>query len=330
MTKADSKLDKRAVRLLDATIGIHSNNGELIRDTRYFESKCVESLRTNVYGYEEVPFETVNADFYVIDEPQIKPFISIEENVCRASGDFTAWEKECSDIRYSLFGNLGLFFRYSLSVLERYHGIYSFHASSIFIPNSNTLLLIIGGPGAGKTVYLLKALLKDWKIFSTEMTHFRLTEHGVEFFKGSLYDNVRLGSLVYDFPEVIDKLKLSIPKIDNPWEEQIAIDLNPFQADDVYQNPKIQIVNARIESNRDSAYVSVIENQDKIISILFKNAGEKFNAPWLMYERLPVPGCDDETLAKSRLEAIHGFLERTDLLPMKSILAGVKNCMEGI
>ena len=323
-------LVKRAVQCLDAKIGIVSNNDKLIREKRYFESACVESLLTNVHKFQEVPYENVNAEFIVLDDPLLKPTISIGKESCFCTGDFSTWERNCKDIRYSLFGNLGLFFRYTLAVLERFHGIYSFHASSLFIPSNNTLLLVTGGAGAGKSVFLLKGVVEGWKILSTEMTHMRITQDGYEFYKGSLYDNVRLGSLIHDFPQVIDKLGLEIPDVDDVWEDQITIDLSPLQAENIYRNPKVQIVNARIESNREKADVSVLKEKDKIIWSLYKNVSEKFASPWLMYEKLPVTGCDDQQLAKKRLETIRTFLQKADMLPMKTVLAGVKNCMEGI
>lgn len=324
------ELYKRAVTCVDATMGIVSNNPDLIREARYFASPRVESLLTNVHSLPEASFAKTDADFFVIDDPRVQPGIAVGDKACYCSGPFSAWEEACKDIRYSLFGNLGLFFRYTLATLERCHGIFSFHASSLYIPSNNTLLLIIGGPGAGKTVYLLEGVVQGWKVFSTEMTHLRLTEDGYEFYKGSLYDNVRVGSLVYDFPEAIDKLGLAIPPVQNVWGEKIVIDLQPIEAADVYKNPRIQIVNVRIESNRPQADVSVIQDTDKIVWHLYQNASEKISRPWLMYERWPAPGCDTEPLAQQRLASMRRFVERANLLPVKNIFAGVKSCLEGI
>ncbi|MFH1943018.1 MAG: hypothetical protein ABIL68_13025 [bacterium] len=323
-------LTKRAVRCVDATVGIVSNNEHLIREKRYFESARVESLLTNIHQLKEVPYEGIDAEFIVMDDPALKPCIRIGKATSFCAGDFSFWERECQDVRYSLFGNLGLFFRYLLSVLERFHGIYSFHASSFYIPKSGTLLLVMGGPGAGKTVYLLRGLLEGWKIFSTEMTHLQITKDGVEFYKGSLYDNVRVGSLVYDFPEVTEKLGLRIPDEKDVWEDKITVDLRSEEAEDVYRNPRVQIINVRIESGRKDAKVSVIQNKDKLAWMLHKNASEKFATPWLMYERLPVEGCDDGKLSDLRLKTMQTFLAKADLLPVKSILAGVENCLDGI
>lgn len=321
---------KRAVQCVDARIGIISNNEELIRNPRYFDSTLVESLRTNVLEYRETEYANLDAEFVVIDDPSAQSSISIGPETCFCSGDFTKYENQCKDIRYSLFGNLGLFFRYSMSVLERKHRIYSFHASSLFVPSSNTLVLVVGGAGAGKTVYLLKGLLEDWQVFSTEMTHFRIVDDNVEFYKGSLYDNVRLGSLLYDFPNAVDKLGIELPESENPWNDQIAIDLSSIQAEDKYVNPKVLILNVRIESGRKEAIISQIGEEQKILFHLFKNAGEKFAYPWLMYEHIPVQGCDDEELAQKRLDALRLFLKKGNLSSVNNILAGVGSCLDGL
>ena len=193
---------KRAVKIVEARIGLVSNNEKLITEARYFEGQVMESLLTDIHSIEPIPFsDDLDSCFVVIDDPNIQPQVKITEKVCTATGDFSRYEKECSDNRYSLFGNLGLFFKYLLVTLERYHQIYSFHASSMYSPSRDTLLLVVGGAGAGKTVFLLKGLEDDWKIFSTEMTHFRFTDKGYEFYMGSLYDNIRLGNLIYDFPK---------------------------------------------------------------------------------------------------------------------------------
>lgn len=321
---------KRAIQCLDAKIGLVSNNNKIIADKRFFESTRVESLLTAFNSVAEVPYRYVDAEMYVLDDPALKLNVSVGEGACYCSGDFRTLETECEDIRYSLFGNLGLFFRYTLATLEKYHGIYSFHASSLYIPSNNTLLLVVGGPGAGKTVYLLKGIIEGWKIFSTEMTHLRITNNGVEFYKGSLLDNIRLGTLVYDFPEAIDKLHLQIPEVKNVWDHKIAVDLSALEAGDVYFNPKVQIINVRIESNRQKAEVFEIKDRDKIVLSLYQNASEKFAHPWLLYEKLPVAGFSNEMMTNKRLETMRTFIEKADMYPVKSIFAGIESCMEGV
>lgn len=323
---------RRALQCVKARLGIISNNGELIRDHQYFTSnKVIQSMLTNIHRLDEIPFdEGRDADFVVVDDPQVKPRVEISEKTCFCAGDFTRWEKTCADNRYSLFGNLGQFFYYTMATLERYHNIYSFHASSMYVPSNNTILLIVGGAGAGKTMYLLHGIMLGWKILSTEMTHFRFTDKGYELMKGALFDNIRVGNLVYDFPEVPKKLGIQVPQVEDVWGQKIALDLASLQAEDVYVNPKLQIINAHIESHRPKADVTVMKKKDKVVWALYQNASEKISLPWLMYEQLPVNGCDDTALAWKRLETMRRIVDEVDMLPVKSIIAGAKNCLEGI
>jgi hypothetical protein len=323
---------KRAVKIVDARMGILSNNEKLIHEPRYFEGQVMESLLTNIHSIEEIPFsEDLDSYFLVIDDPQVKPQVKVTEKVCTCTGDFTRYEQECSDNRYSLFGNLGLFFKYLLATLERYHDMYSFHASSMYSPSRNTLLMVVGGAGAGKTVFLLKGLEDDWRIFSTEMTHFRFTEKGYEFYMGSLYDNIRLGNLIYDFPMANRKLKVDMPPgVTDVWGHKIAIDMGHIAAEPRYLNPRVTVVDARIESGRDKPIVKTVTRKEKIVKILFDNCTEKLGPTLVFYDLIPVESFDTPGLMGRRLQVMSRFVEEVKLNPVKSVLAGAKNCMEGI
>ena len=323
---------KRAVKIVEARIGLVSNNEKLITEARYFEGQVMESLLTDIHSIEPIPFsDDLDSCFVVIDDPNIQPQVKITEKVCTATGDFSRYEKECSDNRYSLFGNLGLFFKYLLVTLERYHQIYSFHASSMYSPSRDTLLLVVGGAGAGKTVFLLKGLEDDWKIFSTEMTHFRFTAKGYEFYRGSLYDNIRLGNLIYDFPKANEKLQVEIPPgVTDVWGYKIAIDMRHIAASPHYRNPRVTVVDARIESGRDTPIVKTVTRQEKIVKILFDNATEKLGPTLVFYDVIPVESFDTPELMRRRLEVMQRFVAEVKLNPVKSVLAGAKNCMEGI
>lgn len=322
---------KRAVKIVEARIGIVSNSEKLITEPRYFEGQVMESLLTNIYSIESIPYSNdLDAYFIAIDDPYVVPQVKITEKVLWATGDFTRYEKECSDNRYSLFGNLGLFFRYLLVTLERYHHIYSFHASSMFSRSRNTLLLVVGGPGAGKTVFLLKGIEEDWEIFSTEMTHFKFTDEGYLFYMGSLYDNIRLGTLIYDFPEANRRLKVEIPDVPDVWGHKIAIDMRHIAAHPQYLNPLVAVVEAKIESGRNTPVVKTIARKEKIAKLLFDNATEKFGSSFILYDRIPVESLDRPDLATRRLQEMYRFVEEVRLNPVKSTLAGAQNCMEGI
>jgi hypothetical protein len=322
---------RRGVKIVEARMGIVSNNEQLITEHRYFEGQVMESLLTNIHSIEPIPYtDDLDAYFIAIDDPDVHPQVTVTEKALLATGDFTRYERECSDNRYSLFGNLGMYFRYLLVTLERYHHIYSFHASSMFSPSRNTLLLVVGGPGAGKTVFLLKGLEDDWRIFSTEMTHFQFTDEGYVFYMGSLYDNIRVGNLIYDFPQAKEKLRLEIPDVPDPWTHKIAIDMGTIAAEPQYLNPRVTIVDARIESGRDIPIVKTITRKEKIVKILYDNATEKFGAPFILYDHIPVKSLDTPGLMAKRLETMYRFVEEVNLNPVKSTLAGAQNCMEGI
>ncbi len=322
---------QRAVKIVQARIGIVSNNEELISEPRYFEGQILESLLTDIHSIEPIPYrKDLDAYFIAIDDPHVEPQVKVTERVLYATGDFTRYEKECSDNRYSLFGNLGLFFKYLLVTLERHHRVYSFHASSMFSPSRNTLLLVVGGAGAGKTVFLLKGLEDDWQIFSTEMTHFRFTDRGYEFYMGSLFDNIRLGTLIYDFPNADKRLRVEIPAVPDVWGYKIAIDLGHLAAKPSYLNPRVTLVDAKIESGRDVPIIKTITRKEKIVKLLFDNASEKFGPPVILYDVMPIEGLDTPELMKGRLQTMTRFVKEVALNPVKSVLAGAKNCMEGI
>jgi len=323
---------KRAMKIVEARMGLISNNGRLITEPRYFAGQVMESLLTDIHSIQPIPYsDDLDSYFVVIDEPNIQPQVKITEKVCTCTGDFTRYESECSDNRYSLFGNLGLFFKYLLVTLERYHNIYSFHASSMFSPSRNTLLLVVGGAGAGKTVFLLKGLEDDWRIFSTEMTHFRFTDKGYEFYMGSLYDNIRLGNLIYDFPKANEKLKVEIPPgITDVWGHKIAIDMKHIAAEPRYINPRVTVVDARIESGREQSIVKTVTRKEKIVKILFDNATEKLGPTLVFYDVIPVETFDTPELMRRRLQIMTRFVDEVQLNPVKSVLAGAKNCMEGV
>jgi len=322
---------KRAVKIVESKIGIVSNNEKLVTESRYFEGQVMESLLTNIHSIEPIPYTNdLDAYFIVIDDSNVQPQVKVTEKVLLAIGDFSRYEKECSDNRYSLFGNLGLFFKYLLVTLERYHHIYSFHASSMFSPSRNTLLLVVGGPGAGKTVFLLKGIEDDWQIFSTEMTHFKFTDQGYIFYMGSLFDNIRLGSLIYDFPRAKEELKIEMPEVEDVWGHKIAIDMGHMAGLPQYMNPRVTIVDAKIESGRDIPIVKTIKRKEKIVKLLFDNATEKFGSTVVLYDCIPVESLDTPELMNRRLEVMDRFVDEVRLDPVKSILAGAQNCMEGI
>jgi hypothetical protein len=180
-------------------------------------------------------------------------------------------------------------------------------------------------------VFLLEGLLRGWTIFSTEMTHLRLTGGGYEFYKGSLFDNIRLGTLLYDFPAVVERLGVTLPPTPDPWSSKIALDLGHVQTPaDVLLNPSLRIVSPKVESGRDRAVVSSIGRREKLVKLLFDNATEKHGGTVLLYDRVPVPSLDTPSLMARRLHAMRELADRATIKSARTTLCGARNCLEGL
>jgi hypothetical protein len=325
---------RRAIRIVHTRLGLVSNNGELLTRSEYFTDRVPQSLLTDYHRVDDVPWDGtpagVDAEVRIVDTPGLAPAIALEPDRVLAVGDWTALEAGNSDRRYSLFGNLGFVFRYVIHALERYHDTWSFHASAM-VDDKGDLWLIPGGAGAGKTVFLLEGLTRGWTIFSTEMTHVRLTDGGYEFYKGSLFDNIRLGTLLYDFPAVLERLGTALPPSKDPWGSKIALDLRHVQTpSDVLVSPSLRIVSPKVESGRDRAVVTPLDRREKLVKLLFDNATEKHGNTVLLYDRLPVPSLDTPALMARRLDAMQGLVSRATIKSARSTLCGARNCMEGL
>ena len=328
-------LARRAVRILQARFGLVSNNRQLISNPEFFESRTViQSLVTNVYAVPEIPYdEPLDARIFILDLPQAPPSVSVGEDEVLAVADFSALEAACSDRRCSLFGNLGLFFRFALAVLERRFNIFSFHASAMYIPEQNELMLVVGGAGAGKTVFLLEGLRRGYQVFSTEMTHLEFRGSDVVFHKGSLVDNIRQGNFVYDFPDAVERLGLDLPDVENVWAHKLAVDLAPVAPEfDELVNPRLSLLFPKIESGRETAVVSEVAPGPKMVKLLFDNASEKIGGTGLLYDRIPIASTDAPDIAAKRLDGMNCLVhDHTGLIVRaKDILAGTHNCMDGL
>ena len=327
-------LHRRAIRIVHARLGLVSNNRDLLTRSEYFSDRVPQSLLTDYHRVDDVPWDgapaEVDAEIRVLDTPGLEPAITLEPDRVLAVGDWTALEAANSDRRYSLFGNLGFLFRYVIHALERHHDTWSFHASAM-VDDKGDLWLIPGGAGAGKTVFLLEGLSRGWTIFSTEMTHLRLTPGGYEFYKGSLFDNIRLGTLLHDFPAITERLGFAVPPATDPWGVKVALDLGHVQTPaDTLVSPSLRVVSPKVESGRDRAVVTPIDRREKLVKLLFDNATEKHGGTVLLYDRLPLPSLDTPALMTRRLAAMRGLVDRATIKSARSTLCGARNCMEGL
>jgi len=326
------QLHTRGLKLLDATFGLVSNNEWLLNNPEFFSEYKMQCLLTNVYRLDDIPFgPNLDSYFYVYDTPGVPPVMKVTDKAVFASGPWTELDARMADRRYSLFGNLGLFFKYSMATLER-HGIYSFHASAMYVPENNELIAVIGSAGAGKTVLILEGLSRGYQVFTVEMLHFAFRDEGLVFFKGALMDNIRIGNLVYDFPKAAERLKAEIPKVDDVWGTKIALDFEPMAPkSDVIVNPKLTFLFPRIEAGRDPAIINDVTKKSKLKWMLFNNATEKIGGSNLFYEKVTCDTMDTPDLMAKREQAMDRLVSgEFEVLRAKTILAAAHNCMEGI
>lgn len=330
-------LCRKAIRIMGAGFGLVSNNEQLIHAPENFKDSRVESLLTAFHFIDEIPYSEadgqLDAHLYALDVPTDDPIVRAFEDEVWAIGDFASLESEVSDRRYTLFSNMGLFFRFALATLERHHGVFSLHASAMYRPDTNDLLIVVGSGGSGKSIFLLEGMNKGYEVFSAEMLYMRMGAGGWEFLKGALMDNVRLGTLQFDYPELAESLGIEIPVVKDPWKEKLTIDLRSKAAkQDVYDNANVTLLFPWIEAGRESPVVREITDERELTRMLFVNASEKIGSTTLLYETLPIGSFDRPSLLANRWKAIRDFAhgDGLNLVAARTVLASPQNCLDTI
>ncbi|MBI4277288.1 MAG: hypothetical protein HY660_02430 [Armatimonadetes bacterium] len=320
----------RGFELLGLRLGAVTNNPALLAAEEYFSGCVVHSLRTNILALADVsPEDGVDGALYAWDV-EGPGQINAGETEVVAVGPFQRLEHSVKDPRYSLFGNLGLFFKFMMAMLERARGIMSFHASGLYHAAANELILVLGAPGAGKTVLLLAGLQRGFTLFSTEMTHLQATPEGWRFSKGALYDNVRLGTLLVDFPEVGRRLNLRTDHVQDVWGTKIAVDLSPFQTpQDHLDNPKVAILLPKIEAGRVRPEIQEVRDHEAIVRLLFTNATEKIASSTLLYGTIPSGSLDTADLMRARYQRLDRYAASGGIALVQSILSAPAHCLDG-
>lgn len=315
---------KTALKILKATVGIETNKKELLPPFPFHIE--VKSLLTDFHRLDRIPY-TEDLDGYVrILDSHEAPHYERHGNEYVFSGPFARLSRTASDLRFSLWGNQGFLYRYALYLLEKYHKIYNLHACALFDQKDQFLYLIIGGAGSGKTVYLLSGLAKGLRLFSTETVHFCIKNNQIEWFKGSLIDNVRFGTLVYDFPQFIPDVKVPAP--DKLWQEKIALDLSSYATDfEILKNTEaVHILFSHIEEGRKEFIQNTISDANKSSKILFDNISQKIAETTILYDQVPVLGLDDKDMARLRLKSVIECVKHPSITQIVSILSNPKEC----
>jgi len=315
---------KTALNILKATVGVETNNKKLLPPIPFDIE--VKSLLTDFQCVDEIPYtEDLNGYIRILESPEA-PHYERHGNEFIFSGPFEELSRKASDLRFSFWGNQGFLYRYTLYLLEKHHRIYNLHACALFDLYNHTLYLIIGGAGSGKTVYLLSGLAKGLRLFSTETVHFCIKKNKIEWFKGSLVDNVRFGTLVHDFPQFFPDVK--VPAADKIWQKKIALDLSSYATDfEILKNTQaVYILFPHIEQGRKGFIKNTICDTHKSSKILFDNISQKIVETTILYDKFPVLGLDDEEMARSRLESVIDCVNHSSISQIVSILSNPKDC----
>jgi hypothetical protein len=315
---------KTALQILKATVGIETNRDKLLPPIPFDIE--VKSLLTDFHRVDRIPY-TDDLDGYIqiLDSPEI-PHYERHGKTFLFSGSFEELSRAASDLRFSFWGNQGFLYRYTLYLLEKFHKIFNLHACALFDQKDHALYLIIGGAGSGKTVYLLSGLAKGLRLFSTETVHFCLKKNQIEWFKGSLVDNVRFGTLVHDFPQFLPDVKLPAP--DKLWLEKIALDLSSYATDfeTLKEANAVYILFPHIEEGRKGFIQNSINDTNKSSKILFDNITHKIVETTTLYDQIPVLGFDEKDMARLRLKSVNDCVNHPSITQIVSILSNPRDC----
>jgi hypothetical protein len=315
---------KAGIKILEAKIGIESNREELLF---HFPIKTeVKSLLTDFRDVESIPYSADLDGYISVEESRDEPSFEFSGGKAKFRGPFLKLTQEASDLRFSLWGNQGFLYRYSLYLLEKKHRIYNFHACALYQEEQDQMFVVIGGAGSGKTVYLLSGLAKGLKLFSTEIVHFRIEKDAVSWFMGSLVDNVRLGTLMHDFPHFLPKIETQ--EAGEEWQKKIALDLSLYKTNfEELKTPRsVIIIFPRIEEGRKGFLLNLVEDRRKAARALFDNISQKIAESVILYDKLPVLGFDEKKMALARLKCVNQLVSHKTITKIASVLSNPGDC----
>jgi len=324
---------------LGVKIGVISNESQLTYMSEYIdeeiqkENPLIWRNTTSLRKLESIPFTPeMDGYIYVINSSKTEPTFKIIDNTAILIGDFVEMEKAPPKRNNTLFGNGGVVTKFILTLLEKKSDIYSFHATGFYHEEDDELFICIGGPGAGKTVLLFEACLgRGYKVFTTEFLHVKVTSGELTFYKGAMYDNVRLGNLIYDFPESKEYIDYKEPDTDNIWAAKVTANFSRIQSSsDVLVNPRVSLLFPKIEGNRTTTITKFCTDPKKIAVELFLNASEIVNRPRAIYGEMAVTSMDTPDLAAKRLKHMKMMAESNCISQVADIFGGPKTCLDGI
>lgn len=315
---------KKALKILEATVGLESNRKELLPHLPL--KREVPSLLTDFRDVVEIPYSKSLDGYVKVEESEAEPFYEWQGQTMRFRGPFLKLTQEASDLRFSLWGNQGFLYRFILYLLEKKHKIYNFHACALYRQEKDEFYVIIGGAGSGKTVYLLSGLAKGLRLFSTETVHFHLEGSQLTWFMGSLVDNVRWGTLIHDFPQFLPDIET--PEEKEEWQRKVALDLAPYRATpEKLINPNsVIIVFPRIEEGRKGFVFQSVKDIRKAAKAVFDNISQKVTETVVLYDCLPFLGLEEKEMAQQRLEVTYQLIQHKTIAQIASVLSNPEQC----
>jgi hypothetical protein len=324
---------KRAFSLLGMKIGIISNDKTALYDDEYFLGKggYLHSLLSNFHRIEPIPYEKDNDKmdmiFNIFDKNSQDFSFESNGSVYKISGPIKRNEESTNDKRSSIFGNMGIFSKVAILELEK-KGIFSFHSTCFIHPLTNVLYLVLGSSGAGKSTVLLKAIKENMKVFGTELVHIQIENSKVTFFKGSIWQNCRMGNLVEDFPSLLKKFNIDYKPEGNPWQKYTSINMSKWQYhENIIVNPKIIILYPRIESERSMPERIEMDTAGSAYQ-LFENLSDKVSPPSLVYKKYFIPSVDNKEDQIRRMNKTRKFIRCANINASWKILTGPDACLD--
>lgn len=316
---------KTALRILEATVAIESDCRDVL--PRFPLPVEVPSLLTDFRSVRRIPCPARPDGRVVLIRKRSGALkFSMSGRKAVFCGPLLELEKKASDIRYSLWGNQGFLYRFALGLLETRHRIFSFHAAGLVDERANRLFVVAGGAGSGKTVYLLNGLARGLSLFSTETVHFRFERRGLTWYKGSLVDNIRLGTLVQDFPQFCPPEAAGIGG-ETLWRNKIAIDLSSRQTSrDTLIEPRLVLVFAHIEQGRPGFLAHPVQDPNTAAKAVFDNVAQKIAESVVLYDCLAIPGFDDAAAAGRRLIASRALVTHASVERILDVLSNPAEC----
>ncbi|PKL10128.1 MAG: hypothetical protein CVV51_00355 [Spirochaetae bacterium HGW-Spirochaetae-7] len=326
-------LHARGFSVLGMRIRLDSNNYELLSDDEYFQGKGAQlhSLLSNFGRLDELPDEgEFDLRVSLVDDPRYPPMLYREcTGAYSITGSLVDCERAAIDKRASVFGNMGLFSKLLVRELE-FRGIYSIHSTSFYERARNRLYVVMGGSGSGKSTVLLNALsVGGIEVFGTELTHFSFGNGATRMLKGSLWQNCRMGNLMFDFPWLMERFGLKPPTGD-PWHSYRSIPLLEQQVPEEHlDDASIVLVMPRIEGERHTSIRRGLL-PGSLRFPLFQNLSDKVTPPTLLWGKHFIPSVDTPDRQTARMEAATRFIEEAPIVECWDVLSSPNDCLTGI